>query len=178
MALNHAIMTAMLDTPTTGYELTKRFDTSLGFFWKASHQQIYKALRDLEQQGLLFSEDVPQAGKPDKVVYQLTEQGRQHLDAWVLQDSQVREAKDDLFVKLYNLNAHNRAHLRQELEKRAHSSAEKLSLYHRIRNRRFANPANLPLREQGIYCALLAGIRHCEMTLDWVEEVTPLIGDA
>ena len=178
MALNHAIMTALLESPMSGYALTKSFDTSLGFFWKASHQQIYKALRDLEQQGLLASEEIPQEGKPDKVVYQLTEAGRDTLDQWVLGDSQVRDAKDDLFVKLYNLNNANRAHICEELTARAEHAASSLALYQRIRDRRFADPASLPLRQQGVYCALLAGIRHCEWTLSWVEEVRPLVDAA
>ncbi|MEM0953752.1 MAG: PadR family transcriptional regulator [Pseudomonadota bacterium] len=178
MALNHAIMTALLDTPMSGYELTKSFDTSLGFFWKASHQQIYKALRDLEQQSMLAGEEVPQAGKPDKVVYQLTRQGRDTLDEWVLGQSRVSDAKDDLFVKLYNLNDTNRAHIIEELSERAAHVASNLSLYQRIRERSFAEPTSLPVRQQGVYCALLAGIRHCEWTLAWIEEVRPLVDAA
>ena len=162
----------------SGYELTKSFDTSLGFFWKASHQQIYKALRDLEKQGLLDSEDVPQAGKPDKVVYGLTAAGREALATWVMtSESRVREAKDDLFVKLYNLSAANSEHIRREIARRASDTRERLTLYRRIRERHYAGPAALPLRRRGIYLALLAGIRHCEMYLDWVAEAESVLAD-
>ena len=41
MALAHAIMTALLEDDLSGYELARDFETSLGFFWQASHQQIY-----------------------------------------------------------------------------------------------------------------------------------------
>ena len=170
MALSHAIMTALLEDRMSGYELTRAFDTSLGFFWKASHQQIYKTLRELEKQGLLQSEDIPQAGKPDKVVYGLTAEGQNALDTWVIQDSQVREAKDDLFVKLYNLSPDNREHIRRELAQRVEQQRQRLSLYQRIRSRHYARPERLPLRRRGIYLALLAGIRHCEMFLGWAEE--------
>ena len=175
MALSHAIMTALLEDRMSGYELTKAFDTSLGFFWKASHQQIYKALRDLESQGLLESEDIPQQGKPDKVVYGLTAEGSAALEDWVHSESQLRDAKDDLFVKLYNLGDGNAQHLRQELLARAEHNRQRLALYQRIRRNHYADPAALPPRRRGIYCALLAGIRHCEMTLKWVEESLPLL---
>ncbi len=175
MALNHAIMTALLDDDMSGYELTKRFDTSLGFFWKASHQQIYKALRDLEQQGLLESQDIPQDGKPDKVTYRLTLAGREALEHWVLGEGQVREAKDDLFVKLYNLNRNNLPHLKREIATRAEAASQRLALYRKIREKRFSAPENLPVRQRGVYCALLAGIRHCEMTLNWIDETRPLL---
>ena len=47
MALAHAIMTALLEDDLSGYELARDFETSLGFFWQASHQQIYLELRKL-----------------------------------------------------------------------------------------------------------------------------------
>ena len=31
----------------SGYELAKTFDSSIGFFWKADHQQIYRELSKL-----------------------------------------------------------------------------------------------------------------------------------
>jgi DNA-binding PadR family transcriptional regulator len=170
MALNHAIMTALLEDRMSGYELARSFDTSLGFFWKASHQQIYKALRDLEKQGLLESEDIAQAGKPDKVVYGLTPAGSDALDVWVLGDSQVRDAKDDLYVKFYNLSERNRDHILEELGQRVTHNRQRLALYRRIRDRHYASPGSLPLRRRGIYLALLAGIRHCEMFLAWAGE--------
>jgi len=39
MALAHAILSALTECPCSGYDLTKQFDGSLGFFWKASYQQ-------------------------------------------------------------------------------------------------------------------------------------------
>lgn len=178
MALNHAIMTALLEDRMSGYELTKSFDTSLGFFWKASHQQIYKALRDLEKQGLLDSELIAQAGKPDKVVYGLTESGREALADWVVStESRLRDAKDDLFVKLYNLSAENRDYLRHEIAAREADTRQRLGLYRRIQERHYANPSALPLRGRGIYLALLAGIRHCEMFLAWARESEAILSD-
>ncbi len=175
MALNHAIMTALLEDRMSGYELARSFDTSLGFFWKASHQQIYKALRELEKQGLLESEDIPQEGKPDKIIYGLTAPGRDALDNWVLESSQLRESRDDLCVKLYNLSDSNREHLRGELAQRAAQNRERLALYQKIRERHYARPEQLPLRRRGIYMALLAGIRHCEMVLEWVSECEAIL---
>ena len=52
MALAHAIMTALLEDDLSGYELAKDFEASLGFFWHASHQQIYLELRKLVRQAL------------------------------------------------------------------------------------------------------------------------------
>ena len=98
MSLSHAILTALLDEDLTGYALAKQFDVSLGFFWQASHQQIYRELKGLHLAGNVNVMEVPQHGKPDKRVYSLTNQGRQMLDSWITQSTRHRGAKDELFI--------------------------------------------------------------------------------
>jgi len=68
MALAHAIMTALIDDDLSGYELARDFETSLGFFWQASHQQIYQELRKLADKGWLARREVKQKGKPNKII--------------------------------------------------------------------------------------------------------------
>ncbi|MFZ4189794.1 PadR family transcriptional regulator, partial [Streptomyces pseudogriseolus] len=51
MSLPHAILTALLEKPSSGLELTRRFDRSIGYFWSATHQQIYRELGRLEGGG-------------------------------------------------------------------------------------------------------------------------------
>ena len=98
MALSHAIMTALIDDDMSGYELAKSFDASLGFFWQASHQQIYQELRKLSDKGWLSKREVNQRGKPNKISYGLTLAGREAMADWVYQQSRVQESKDDLLV--------------------------------------------------------------------------------
>ncbi len=44
MSLAHVLLTSLLEKPSTGIELARRFDRSMGFFWNATHQQIYREL--------------------------------------------------------------------------------------------------------------------------------------
>jgi DNA-binding PadR family transcriptional regulator len=47
MSLPHALLTALVEHPCSGSELAERFDRSIGYFWNATHQQIYpKPLRE------------------------------------------------------------------------------------------------------------------------------------
>ena len=103
MALAQAIMTALIDDDLSGYELAKDFEMSLGFFWQASHQQIYQELRKLSDKGWLNKREVSQSGKPNKIAYGLTRAGREALADWVLGPTKTQVAKDELLVKLYNL---------------------------------------------------------------------------
>lgn len=177
MALSHAIMTALIEDEMSGYELAKAFDASLGFFWHASHQQIYQELRKLADKGWLCQRRVAQRGKPDKQLYALTAAGREVLDDWVFASSRVRESKDDLLVKLYNLSGENLPHLRAEMEARREHMMGRLFLYERIRRRHYADLDKLPLRRKGVFLALLAGIRHGEQYLAWCDESLQLLAD-
>ena len=37
MSLRHAILTALIEKPSSGLALTHRFDRSIGYFWQATH---------------------------------------------------------------------------------------------------------------------------------------------
>ena len=82
LALADAILACLTEHPMTGYELAKTFDTSIGFFWKANHQQIYRELTRLRDRGHIQGREVVQSGKPNKLVYSLTAEGRAALKHW------------------------------------------------------------------------------------------------
>ena len=177
MALSQAIMTALIEDDMSGYELAQSFDSSLGLFWRASHQQIYQELKKLSEQQLLNKREVSQSGKPNKIVYGLTLLGREALQEWVYKESKVQEAKDDLLVKLYNLDASNVSHMITELEGRRENIMQRLYLYERIRRRHYADPDSLPIRRQGVYLALLGGIRNGEQYLQWCDEALKVLAN-
>ncbi|UUZ61225.1 PadR family transcriptional regulator [Nocardioides sp. B-3] len=75
MALEHALLVALSERPGSGLELAGRFEKSIGFFWHATHQQIYRVLGRMETDGWLSVETVPQAGRPDRKVYAVSPAG-------------------------------------------------------------------------------------------------------
>jgi DNA-binding PadR family transcriptional regulator len=110
MALSHAIMTALLEDEMSGYDLARAFDSSIGFFWHASHQQIYRDLRRLKEKGWVSHRAESRRGRPDRILYSLTDTGREALADWVLEADRGRlqESKDDLYIKLYCSNCCSR----------------------------------------------------------------------
>jgi DNA-binding PadR family transcriptional regulator len=167
MALAHAIMTALIDADLSGYELAKDFETSMGFFWHASHQQIYQELHKLE---------VHQSGKPNKIVYGLTKAGRDALSEWVYSATRTQAAKDELVIKLYNLSAENAAHLASEISLRQKQMMQLLYVYEKIRVRHYGDPVSLPTRSKGAYLALIRGLGQGQEFLAWCDEALELIG--
>jgi len=83
MSLRHGLLGLINYEPMTGYQLTKEFEQSLGFFWHTNFQQIYKALDTMENDGWLVSKRVMQAEKPNKRIYSITPAGKAELLAWL-----------------------------------------------------------------------------------------------
>ncbi len=175
MALPQAIMTALIDDDRSGLELARDFEASTGFFWNATHQQIYQELRKLAGKGWLNKREVHQHGRPNKIVYGLTRAGREALAAWVMGPTKVQSAKDELLVKLYNLDARNANHLAAEIHQRREQMMQRTYLYEKIRIRLYADPASLPTRRRGVYLALKMGIGQGEQFLAWCDEALELI---
>src|SRR3954447_14734104 len=83
MALEHALLVALREQPAAGLELARRFDRSIGFFWHATHQQIYRVLARMEADGWVRATAVAQSGRPDKRVYAVTDAGERVLAEWL-----------------------------------------------------------------------------------------------
>ena len=175
MALAHAIMTALIDDDLSGFELARDFEISLGFFWQASHQQIYQELHKLAAKGWLNKREVHQRGKPNKISYGLTAAGRDALGDWVVGDTRTRAAKDELLVKLYNLSPGNATHLAGEIQQRRETMMQRLYFYEKIRRAHYPDPASLSPRRKGVYLALAYGISQGEQFMAWCDQALELI---
>ncbi len=175
MALAHAIMTALIDDDLSGYELARDFETSMGFFWHASHQQIYQELHKLAEKSLLNKREVHQSGKPNKIVYGMTKAGRDALAEWVFGATKTQTAKDELVIKLYNLNEKNAVHLAGEIADRRQEMMRLLYVYEKIRVRHYDDPLSLPTRSKGVYLALVRGLGQGQQFMAWCDEALELI---
>ena len=137
MALGDAILACLTERPMTGYELAKTFDNSIGFYWKANHQQIYRELTKLRDRGHIQGSEVVQSGKPNKLVYTLTPEGRAALRHWAARPSVPASIKDDLLVRLYALDSVDIEPLRTDLMARLEHHRDRCARYERMLNKRF-----------------------------------------
>lgn len=174
MALAHAILASLVDRPCSGYGLAKQFDGSVGFFWKASHQQIYRELSKLEEQGWITFETIPQEARPDKKLYSVTELGTQQLKAWIAQASVPMPIKDDLLIKIFAGYTSPQIIL-AEVERHREAHLERLSEYKDLEQQYFQNPQKLPLQAKFQYLTLLRGISYEKDWVAWCEEAIQLL---
>lgn len=84
----------------TGYEIKKRIDTTLKFFWSASFGSIYPTLKELVENGFAIKSDTAQNDR-NKIRYSITEQGRQHLKDWLKTPVEKDELRYETLLKLF-----------------------------------------------------------------------------
>ncbi len=169
VALGDAILACLTERPMTGYELAKTFDSSIGFFWKADHQQIYRELSKLRDRGHIQGREVVQSGKPNKLVYTLTPEGRAALKHWAARPSSPPSIKDDLLVRLYALDSVDIEALRTDLMARMEHHRDRYLRYDRILNKRFPDGTASPA-DTGKLLNLRIGLRHERAVAEWCEE--------
>lgn len=84
----------------TGYEIKKRIDTTLKYFWSASYGSIYPALADLVRRGLATKREDTE-NKRNKLVYTITEDGRNYLKQWLSLPAEKDELRYETLLKLF-----------------------------------------------------------------------------
>lgn len=126
MSLKHAIMVLLETEAGSGYDLLKRFNQRLGFFWQASHQQIYQQLKVMNKEGLIDCKVEAQTGKPDKKVYIMTNEGHQELLNWLNEICKPQKINDSLLVKLYGGHLLDKTVLLNEIKE--HTTQHKKAL--------------------------------------------------
>jgi DNA-binding PadR family transcriptional regulator len=177
MALAHAILASLIDRPCSGYDLAKQFDGSVGFFWSASHQQIYRELSKLESQGWIASETILQEGRPDKKRYHVTETGAQQLAEWMKRPCEPTPIKEDLLVKIFGGYVIPKQTLLKQIESHRQAHLERLSTYKLLEQRYFQNPQQLSEQAKFQYLTLLNGISYESHWLTWCEQAIQLLNE-
>jgi len=157
MSLPHALLTALVERSCSGSELAARFDKSIGYFWHATHQQIYRELARLEETGLIESlPEQPTRGR--KRDYQILPAGREALRRWIREQEDPAVLRDEFMVRLRAEAAVGPTGLDKDVRRRIEHHRERLALYRAIEQRDF--PVEPEDRETALRRLVLrAGIR-------------------
>jgi DNA-binding PadR family transcriptional regulator len=171
MALEHAILVSLSERAGSGYELTRRFDKSIGYFWRATHQQIYRVLKRMADAGWVVAEHVPQDGKPDKNVYTVSPDGGAELARWLAEPADLVEVRGDLAVKIRGAGHGDVDAVRAEVERHRALHAERLAVYLAIEQHDFPDRDGLTGAKLHQFLVLRGGISAARAFVAWCDEV-------
>ncbi|MFE1319458.1 PadR family transcriptional regulator [Kitasatospora phosalacinea] len=168
MSLPHAILTALLEKPSSGLELTRRFDRSIGFFWSATHQQIYRELGRLERAGLVRASG-PGAGRGQRKEYAVLPDGRAELARWAALPQDPKPVRDPLLLRLRAAAVLGLDGLEGELARHRELHRAQLAEYLEIERRDF--PPGAAAGENRLqHLVLRGGIQLESFWLAWLDE--------
>ncbi|WGX94954.1 PadR family transcriptional regulator [Nocardioides sp. L-11A] len=175
MALEHAILVSLSERAASGSDLVRRFDASIGFFWSATHQQIYRVLGRMEGDGWISSETVAQPGHPArngqrKKLYDVTDAGRAELARWIGEPTTPDAMRSSVSVKMRGASYGDRAALLDDLRRQLDEHTKRLSLYEYLAARDFPEPGVLAGADLDIYLVLRGGLLMEEFWIRWLTE--------
>ena len=178
MSLDHALLVSLMEKPSSGYELARRFDKSIGHFWHATHQQIYRVLARMEAAGWIVGETQQGNSAPDRRIFSPTQGGRHALSDWLTEDTSVDSFRSTLMIKLRAAAFDDPRRLIPELQNHLAQHLRALADYRQIEARDFSGP--LAAQQALQYQVLKLGIASeqnwatwCQEALDLIHQLTP-----
>lgn len=169
--LVYAILGLLSRRSLTGYQIKKRFNASVIFFWHSTQSQIYGTLKEMERHRLVTSDVVRQGRTPYQRVYSLADAGREALLHWLQDKAEMAGIKDEFLLRVFfsDLLSHAEtiAHLRHQTEK--HEA--RLALYEARRAELVRRHGPLPETDDdrlfSSHLTLSQGIMRERMYIDW-----------
>ncbi len=173
MSLDHAILGFLNYHPYTGYDLKKIFDSSVRHFWPADQSQIYRTLTRLTQQGFAEMEKVPQADRPDRKVYYITEAGRLELQRWLAGPPPMDEPRSAPLIQVFFAGQMSDKEILAKFEGFAAMMRLMLNQYQQVPARISPYQEEIRSPREHFFWMLTLdnGIRNMRANLEWAESV-------
>ncbi|UQX12313.1 PadR family transcriptional regulator [Candidatus Mycobacterium methanotrophicum] len=179
MSLRDAVLAALIDGESCGYDLAKSFDASVANFWMATPQQLYRELDRLAGQGLIRARVVHQERRPNKRLYSLTEAGYEAIQQFTSRAPKPSVIRDELAVKLLAVDFGNAPAVRDFMVERLQRATAKLQRYERMRARmldgRDEEEHLAQTKRVGPYLTLMRGISFEQANIRWAERTLAIL---
>jgi DNA-binding PadR family transcriptional regulator len=179
MSLRDAVLAALLEGESSGYDLAKGFDASVANFWMATPQQLYRELDRLAEHGLIQARMVHQERRPNKRMFSLTSAGRDAIREFTAKAPKPSVIRDELLIKVQAADAGDGRAVREFVVERLQWATAKLQRYERLRTRlldgRDEDEYLARAERVGPYLTLLRGISFEEENIRWAERVLTII---
>jgi len=94
----YIILGLLSHEPSSGYEIKKKVEFSISYFWDISYGQIYPTLKMMEEEGLAIKEIEAGERGPSRKRYSITENGRKELLKWL---HRPEEKEYEILLKMF-----------------------------------------------------------------------------
>jgi len=164
MSLPHALLGLLADGPASGYDLLKRFDSTLAFVWPATQSQLYTDLGKLDRDGLVV---VAARGPRGRKEYAITDDGRAELRRWLTETEPERARRNESTLRVFFLGSVDPGQARTYLEREAELAAEQLATLQQVADS--TDWERVPRWARFSRIALEQGLRVSRANVEWAE---------
>ena len=179
MALRDAILAALLEGESSGYDLAKDFDASVANFWMATPQQLYRELERLAEQGLIQARIVEQERRPNKRMFSLTDAGYEAIRRFTGQSAKPSAIRDELMIKVQAFDVGDAAAVHGLIADRRDRAEAKVERYERLRarilNGRSEEEFLATAPRVGPYLTLMRGISYEQENVAWAGRALAIV---
>ena len=168
MALEHALLVSLRERPATGIELTRRFDRSIGFFWRATHQQIYKVLRRMEGESWVTASAGDSRGTERR--YSVTTTGEGVLSDWIASPTPAVTLRSELAVKMRGASYGDRSQLLTHVGELIEDHRARLGHFEQLEREQFPDTDTLTGHDLDTWLVLRGGIKQEQFWIEWLSE--------
>lgn len=177
MSLEYAILGFLTYQPSTGYDLKKKFDSSVRHFWSADQSQIYRTLAKLTGEGLAEVERFEQVDRPDRKIYHITPAGRAAFQQWLYGPLQTQDPKIGALVQVFFSGSLSDEEVLQRFQMAAEMFRTILAVYETIPDQIEAFKRQVPSPREHYFWMLTLdmGLRSVRAELEWAESVIAAI---
>ncbi|HEY2491319.1 MAG TPA: PadR family transcriptional regulator [Paenibacillus sp.] len=167
--LSYGLLAFLSRAPYSGYDLMLKLQP----YWPAKHSQIYPILSQMESDHLLTSTWIKQCEKPDKKIYNITENGIRMLKEWMYIPLADPITRDELSMKTYCMWMTNIDNAIDIIERREAYYLKRLNIFNLLledmpeEKREFGNHEfyDYLLVQKGVY-SVSAGLEWTRMMLE------------
>ncbi|WP_344951950.1 PadR family transcriptional regulator [Sphaerisporangium flaviroseum] len=157
--------------PASGYDLTKKFETSINHVWQAGHSQIYPELAKMAADGLIT---VEAEGARGRKIYTITREGRDELRHWLTEHTPPGPVRSEGALQAFLLPILDPPEALAVLRRTTEAVEAKLEHLQGLRAVKGSQAAGREEHKLGGY-ALDLGIRHALTTLAWARDTAAAI---
>ncbi|PKW17481.1 PadR family transcriptional regulator [Saccharopolyspora spinosa] len=175
MSLEYAILVSLQERAGSGYELARRFDKSIGYFWAASHQQIYRSLKRMVELDWVSCDEVAQDKRPDKKVYRVGEAGAAELARWLAKPVDPPTIRNELSVKIRGACVGDVDGVVEEVARHRQLHSQRLAAFRALERRDFPAPEGLSGQQLHQHLVLRGGILSEEAMVSWLDEALTVL---
>ncbi len=165
--MNYVLLGLLSHEPMTGYEMKKRLDTTLRFFWGGSYGSIYPTLNQLEEEGKVTKENTSLNGR-EKLSYSITEYGRESLKEWLRKPAEKDELRYETLLKLFFGNETGMEGAKEHIgrfEEKCRSELSVLNMFAENLTRNLEDDTH-----KHYYLTVKFGMKTYESYLEWCKE--------